>query len=49
MAKRIVETGTKRATSLPARFVIRTSFQHNPSIIWLAFGQLPVLTRMMTP
>ena len=47
MAIRNVETRTKRAVSLPARFAIRSSFRHKPSIFWSAFGQLPVLTRMM--
>ena len=47
MAIRIVETGTKRAASLPARFANRASFRHIPSLFWSAFGQLPVLTRKM--
>lgn len=47
ISQAIVETGTKEAASLPARFANRASFRHILSIFWSAFGQLPVLTRMM--
>ena len=42
----IVETETTGSQLVPARSRLVTTFQHIPSIIWSAFGQFPVLTRM---
>ena len=42
-----VETGTTRPELLPADFYHTRDFWQNSSSYWPAFGQLPVLTRMM--
>ena len=42
----IVETEITGSQLVPARSRLVTTFQHIPSIIWSAFGQFPVLTRM---
>ena len=43
----IVEKKTTGSQLVPAHSRLVTTFQHIPSIFWSAFGQLPVLTRMM--
>lgn len=43
----IVETETTGPQLVPAHSRLATTFQHIPSVFWSAFGQLPVLTRMM--
>ena len=45
----IMETEATGPRLVPAYSCLVTSIQHNPSIFWPVFGQLPVLTRMMTP